>query len=745
MPLTLPRLDDRNYDTILRESIARIPVHTPEWTNHNDSDPGITILQLFAFMTENLLYRSNLIPERNRRKFLQLLGVPLRPASAARGVVTIVNEHGPIETVTLPAGVPAFAGSMGFVTNRALDILPVEGRIYYRRRLSDAEAAAARAEQAQFFEAQTDEDTELEFYQTTPFEAPSSAAAVPSIDLGDTTTVDRALWVALLARPQENVKDAAAAIAERVLTLGLVPTVDDSTSALLPGGALASEQPVPLVFEISTGRRLKSGVPEYLELPSDEHRSEDLSLVQLSLPALDHIGTWDDLEPGDDGVGDLPPALDDDDARKRLVAWVRVRVKGRVDTELPAGVKAKYTWVGLNATAVTQRVDVALEPIGTGTGEPDQRAQLVNTPVLQETVRVFVGAEPWTRTDDLLTAGPEVPVRDPSLPPGARTPPPANANVFTVDPESGEIRFGDGLRGRRPPRRVAIFASYAYGGGRAGNVGIAAVKSSPALPAGFQVSNPLPTWGGAEGETVAEAERSIPRVLRHRNRAVSRDDFDDIVRRTPGVDLGRVDVLPLFHPDIGSPAPGVVTLMVIPTDRSHPEAPAPDQFFLRAICQYLEPRRVLTSEVHVRGPEYVGVMVSIGIDVVPGREIPTVREAVKSAVGSFLSPLQGGLEERGWPLGKAVEDREVLVRAARVDGVAKVRQVLLWPELGDSRPSVELTGLQLPRLNRLSVTVGDADDLRSLEETSGTGGGSTGTGGTKPKRRLPVPTVPRQC
>src|SRR5687767_5309165 len=173
MPLTLPRLDDRTYNEILRETVARIPVHTPHWTNQNDSDFGMTVLQLFAFMTENLLYRSNLIPERNRRKFLQLLDVPLRPASAARGVVTITNERGPLETVTLPAGVPALAGQIGFVTTRALDILPVEGRIYYRRRLSDAEAAAARAEQAQFFEAQTDEDTDLEFYQTTAFEAPS--------------------------------------------------------------------------------------------------------------------------------------------------------------------------------------------------------------------------------------------------------------------------------------------------------------------------------------------------------------------------------------------------------------------------------------------------------------------------------------------------------------------------------------------------------------------------------------------
>ena len=61
MPLVVPKIDDRKYDQILAEALARIPVHNPEWTNFNDSDPGITLVQLFAFMTENLLYRSNLI------------------------------------------------------------------------------------------------------------------------------------------------------------------------------------------------------------------------------------------------------------------------------------------------------------------------------------------------------------------------------------------------------------------------------------------------------------------------------------------------------------------------------------------------------------------------------------------------------------------------------------------------------------------------------------------------------------
>lgn len=93
MPINIPPLDDRNYTDILQDAIARIPVHNPEWTNFNDSDPGVTLIQLFAFMTESILYRANQIPERNRLKFLQLLGIPLVPAAAAQGFVTVSNDR----------------------------------------------------------------------------------------------------------------------------------------------------------------------------------------------------------------------------------------------------------------------------------------------------------------------------------------------------------------------------------------------------------------------------------------------------------------------------------------------------------------------------------------------------------------------------------------------------------------------------------------------------------------------------
>lgn len=116
MPIKPPSLDDRKYHDLRAEALARIPVHTPEWTNFNESDPGVTLIELFAFLTESLIYRANLIPDRNRKKFLTMLGVPLQPASAARGLVTFSNERGASIPIALDADLEVRAGEVPFRT-----------------------------------------------------------------------------------------------------------------------------------------------------------------------------------------------------------------------------------------------------------------------------------------------------------------------------------------------------------------------------------------------------------------------------------------------------------------------------------------------------------------------------------------------------------------------------------------------------------------------------------------------------
>ena len=732
MPLTLPNLDDRNYADLRADALARIPIHNPEWSNFNASDPGVTLLELFAFLTDNLLYRANWIPERNRIKFLQLLGISLRPAAAAKGVVSFRNEKGALETITLPAGVPVFAGRVEFRTTEALDILPVEARFFLRRRLTPGEIGAAQATYTQLYGSFADDTTDLDFYETVPFDPPANSAAIKPINLTDGTYVDNSLWLALLTRAREQTlkNTILADLGGKTLTLGFMPYLNDQEKILPPGGPRPDQAPQPLAFEVATGRVSTAGIPLYqpLETRTDGDIFQGLTSVQATLPEPASMGLFS-TDPLEEGLGDFPPSLDDDDFNTRLLTWIRIRV-AQADTAASSAYKLSLSWAGINAARITQRTEVAAELVGRGSGEPDQVLKLANTPVIPDTVQLTVGGAQWGRIDDLLAAPPELPQQGAGSTAGA--PGSADPRVYVIDRESGELRFGDGLRGARPPAGAAVIARYSYGGGAAGNVGVGSVKVSPSLPAGLKVANQVPTWGGSEGETVDQAEQSIPAKLRNRDRAVSMQDFAEITRQTPGIDLGRVEVLPLFHPDYGAQVPGAVTLLVIPNDSSRPQAPVPDQFFLDAVCAWVDPRRLVTTEVHVTGPVYQGISVSVGIDVIAGREIAPVREAVKQAIRDFLSPIIGGQAGTGWPLDTAVEDRELWATAARVPGIAKVRGVRLWSANNAAITTLEMSGLQLPQLLAVGVSLGDPDDL-------------TATPPVPAKKRLPVPVLPAGC
>jgi len=90
-----PKLDDRTFHDIVEEAISMIPRYAPEWTNHNPSDPGITLIELAAWMTDLLIYRLNQVPDKNYVAFLNLLGIKLRAPRAARGLTRFSLVDGP--------------------------------------------------------------------------------------------------------------------------------------------------------------------------------------------------------------------------------------------------------------------------------------------------------------------------------------------------------------------------------------------------------------------------------------------------------------------------------------------------------------------------------------------------------------------------------------------------------------------------------------------------------------------------
>ncbi|HEX5167166.1 MAG TPA: putative baseplate assembly protein, partial [Thermomicrobiales bacterium] len=412
-------------------------------------------------------------------------------------------------------------------------------------------------------------------------------------------------------------------------------------------------------------------------------------------------------DPLQEGSGNFPPKLEDETLNPRLVTWLRLQLPTSALESDANAAEAKVSWVGINAACIYQAVAVVNEVLGAGNGEPEQAFTLANLPVLPASIAIVAQkldsgeAEQWRLTDDLLAAR-------------------VDERVFTLDPESGVVQFGDGLHGARPQPGWRVLASYEYGGGVRGNVGIGAVKASrdTRLQGGFTISNPLPTSGGDLGESVDEAERSIPGYLRNRERLVTREDFRDVTMRTPGDDMARVEVLTLFRP--GNPpaddVPGVVTVMVVPRfDPVRPLWPTPDRLFLQRVCDHLRPRRLVTTEVYVRGPIYVPVYISAGIQVRAGYFEDEVRATVRTVLNLYLSANPpGGPEQLGWPLNKRLMRKDLEAVVTRVPGVEFVESLELGVGSPVDIPDYDMTGLQLPVVVGLNVVTGVAEPLATV-------------------------------
>lgn len=770
MPITPPAIDNRRFAQLVEDTLARASVHTPEWTNFNQSDPGVTLVQLFSFLTENLLYRANLVPERNYLKFLQLLRIPLAPASAAQGLVSFANERGAPRTETLAGDLEVRAGAVPFRTQLGLDVLPVEARVYFKRRIDAPSAELLDYYRLLYASYQQAFPSDVQLYETVALDP----KVVDSVDLNATS--DRALWIGLFARrndvagtgtdPWKDIRDE---LGGRTLTLGIVPALDAVSAQLLPAGQAQARSLLRFdVPSVQADLRLPRDAadrpaPSYRRL---EPRTEvDLlsvpGVVQLPLPEASQLNMWQDVDPLEGGVGDMPPTLDDAALGGRLITWLRVRADGAA--------QARIRWAGINAAPVRQFERIVGEPLADGDGRPDQTRRLARAPVLKDSVAVVTRTRDdaplqWREIDDLAAAVPEVPVADPRSTSRERSclTDVGDTDVFELDPESGELRFGDGLRGRRLPLGARVFASYAFCGGARGNVAAAAINNAPQLPSGFTVSNPVQTWGGADAETVDAGKKQVRRHLQHRDRLVSVEDIESVAYRAPGVRIGRIEVLPAFHPDLApsepGTAPGAITVMAIPAeDPGQPDAPRADRLFLNALCRHLDPRRLVTTELIVRGASYKGLWISVGIEAAAGYSVAQVVDDVKRRLREVLAPVgaAGGAPRdtplftprvddpaRGWPLRTAVASRVLLAETARVSGVVSVADVLLAEGDQPEADVIAMTGLELPRILGISVVVGEPvsiDALRGSERTDGEGG--TGGGATM----LPVPVVPETC
>jgi hypothetical protein len=646
MPLPSPILDDRSYQQLRDELVRRIPVYAPEWTDHNASDPGITLIELFAFLGENLLYRFNQIPEATKLAFLDLLHLPLRPAVPARALLALTTEQP--AGVLVPLRTEARAGKLPFETQAEVHVWPVSVLAVARAR-SPAPDPETEAEVYEFAVRTLDalgpleNDEQAEYYEK---QTVSTDGTADPVDFG--ATIDGVMWVAVLGEKGASLSE----LANGSLTIGFVPdpvvaTMDEVQAC--PGAGATTTAPA-VEWQISR-RTLNGDAPDYARVRVTGDTTRGLTqqgVVQVKLPRdVSDVGApavAADLG----GTGDFPPVLDDETAAKVLF-WLRAFRPDQ--SSLP-----RVCLVAANAAEVCQQTTARPEFLGTGDAQANQEYGLVHSQVLASSLELQVeesgGWVTWTGVDDF----------DASV---------SDSRHYVLDTEAGIVRFGNGERGRPPQIGERIRAtSYRYGGGAAGNVAAKAINKIAV--GGIKAANPLRAFGGADKETIEAALDRIPGELRRRDRAVTATDFQELALQTPGANVGRAECLPRFHPPTKtSERAGIVTVVVWPReDALHPDAPLPDKNLLNAVCAWLDERRLVTTELYVVPPTYRKVAISVALQVKPGYGAEAVRRWVELVLRQYLAPLPPfGPSGSGWPLGRRVYGPELQAAALQVEGV----------------------------------------------------------------------------
>ena len=201
MPIRPPALDDRRYDDLVEELLSRIPAHTPEWTNPRIGDPGRTLIELFAWLGDALLYRVNLIPERQRLAFLRLLGQPLRPAVPSRGLVSVSLRDNAEPVVSKVRAGARFTGPVSFEALREFNVLPVTAGVYYKKPIPRDEIPLELEALADIFNS----GQPVAGYETVQL-FNDGASAKESFDFV-ADSADRSLWFALFAPPARPASD----------------------------------------------------------------------------------------------------------------------------------------------------------------------------------------------------------------------------------------------------------------------------------------------------------------------------------------------------------------------------------------------------------------------------------------------------------------------------------------------------------------------------------------------------------
>jgi Baseplate J-like protein len=640
--LESPNLDDRTWQDIVDQARALIPTYAPQWTDHNPSDLGISLIELFAWLVESLTYRLNRVPEKMMIEFFNLIGITRDPATpAATWLVCRLADGAP--TLDLPAGYQVATpqtdatDSVVFESDEAATILGInlsKALLLYR----------------------TGTDNPPRYRDIT-----SRIVAAPLTGLAET------------------IGSQGLATASVIIALGFDAAIREQITLRVQLSRPFGAQAAQVDWQFSRGQE-KPG--QWFDPGQDPQKQ---LVVEDGTQGLQKNGPvrfggpvgWGAQNPSD---WDYQPEEGTQPVTQPLF-WIGIRIARPTDAPLQIGV----VQILFNAVPATNALTVTRpELLGTSNGRPFQYFDLRFRPLYKQ-----VGsATPYGHL--------RLQVREPQVGGGfgqwndwrlVADFPEGAAECFRLDPVTGRVDFGNfspstspAGHGTIPPPGSEIQAlTYRYvAGDSRGNVPpdtVTVMRSG--RPGLIAVTNPGPATGGSDEEPVEETQRRAPEDLRNRNRAVTAEDYEFLAREAT-TDVQKVRCLPerLFR-DFDALPPGAVkgdpwtygglnrdkgnvNLIVIPAAPDSDATPLPSEQLLQEVKDYLDARRVVGTNLHVTGPRYLPIDVTatvliwdqaVNTGLVENRD--KFADQMKVAIARFLHPLHGGPQGAGWEIGQA--------------------------------------------------------------------------------------------
>ncbi|MEO6527550.1 MAG: putative baseplate assembly protein [Gemmatimonadaceae bacterium] len=627
MPLPAPRLDDRRFQDIVDQAKSLIPQYCPEWTDHNVSDPGVALIELFAWMTDLLLYRVNQVPDKMYTSFLELIGVRLDPPRAARAPVTFHLSAAQSGDVVIPEDTEV--ATIRTETSPAIVFSTERSATIRRPMLAGA------------FTRDIQRRGEGEWVEH---------------DLGQIDLPGRGIPV---FSPQPEPGDAFYLAFQADMSKHVLALIVDCQNA--HGVGVDPTRP-PMVWEVWQGggdRWAKCDV-EFDGTGGFNWSGETV----LHLPTMAQV-TFRDVE----------------------AYWLRCRmiepvVGKETYEESPVIDRLRIESRGITIAA-RHAVTVTNEMLGRSDGTPGQVLRLLGAPLLARDPardRLIVlpqGGEPqiWQEVADFGDSGPDDRHYVLDATDGTVTLGPA-----LLQPDGSVYRFG-----AIPDKAgVLTFSRYQRGGGVTGNVPkgmILVLKSS--IPYIARVVNRESAIGGRDAQSIDDAKLRAPQMLRTRTRAVTADDFEVLARQVTGVERAKC-VAPWAQPGAsGEPAPGRILLAVLPQVDDPAGYIAPERLTLsaelkRSVEAFLNERRLLGTTLEVVPPKLMWVSINARVRLpeqgTTAMQIETRRRA-EAALYRYLNPYTGGPEGTGWAFGRDLHVSELYALLQRIPGIEFVDEL----------------------------------------------------------------------